>query len=41
MYRVEVTSKPLLSDRKAIVHVLQKQKGTGSRRSNFWDTSER
>jgi len=41
MCRVEVTSKSLLDDRKAIEHILQKQKGSGSRRSNFGDTFAR
>jgi len=41
MYRVEVTSKSLLDDRKTIVHILQKHKGSRSRRSTFWDTSAR
>jgi len=41
MYRLEVTSRSLPDDRKAIVRILQKQNGSGSQRSNFWDTSER
>jgi len=41
MCRVEVTSKSLLDDRKRIVHILQKQTGSRSRKSNFWDTSAR